>query len=225
MSIAHRDHGGSIGRLRLVGFCAFALFTFFFAAGCKKQKAGESETPDRQTKGRATRAQNRRSRAVPRKTNSSTALLTRAHVTAWLKKANLDDYRLRGKPKVYDQKNVFDLLNGGAEMYIQTGMRQVGHVSLADRSGARARCGVFLFFMKDQKSAQALLAKEKDKNFKKISLGDEGFRDPEGLLFRKQRVLVKINNLATRNDQKPCPFDALAKQIAADARIRWAPGK
>lgn len=130
-------------------------------------------------------------------------------------------YKLSYGPKIYTPDNLYELLNGGADLYVKAGLVDLAHFRLKPQKGPGAECRVSMFFMKSAKNAQSLLAKEKAPGMKKAQMGDASWSDKEGALVQKGRVLVRLESVAPGPDVAPCPFGALAKAMVATKTAGW----
>jgi hypothetical protein len=204
--------------VKLVCAAVAVAVAAFAAVGCKKdeKEADETRAKDEpaQTRGRPA--------AGGEKERPGAASVTDEVAKKWAEQGLDGVYTLVAGPKVYLPKNLYKLLNGGADIYIEAGLVSLAHMRFEAKSKEEmAQCRVSMFFMKDEKSARKLLEKEKDDPFEKVQVGDEGWADKEGLLFKKGRAYVRVDSAASRRDQKPCPFLKLGKAMAATEAVAW----
>jgi hypothetical protein len=195
VDMASRDSG-----LVLVVGCVIALVW----AGCAKKKPGDKKTADK---------------AAPPK---PALKVTRKAVSAWIPKAAAGwAYTLSEDPKVYRPDTLHKLLNGGADMYVDAGMTAMVHVIFDDKNKKAATCKVQAFMMKDKGKAAALLNNEKDKNWKPLKVGDQGYEDGQGAMFAKGRFFVRIDSPPSKEGIVGCPYVELARNIAGSATLPW----
>jgi len=119
-------------------------------------------------------------------------------------------------PKMYDSANLFELLDGGADEYIQAGMERLAFVVISPKG--KQGCRVSLFKMKDAGSAGRLLKAERDPGMKKLSLGEVAWGDKEGLMFRKGTIFVRVE---ADGPKAVCPFESVARRVEADRALPW----
>lgn len=189
-----------VSRLVLVVGCVLAVGW----AGCAKKKPGEKKTKDK---------------AQPPK---PLLKVTRKAASAWVPKSAAGTaYAVSEDPKTYVPDTLHKLLNGGADMYVDAGMTAMAHVILDDKNKKAATCKVQLFMMKNKGKAAALLNNEKDKNWKPLKVGDQGFEDGQGAMFAKGRFFVRIDSPPPKEGVAGCPYKELARNIAGSAGLPW----
>ncbi len=130
-------------------------------------------------------------------------------------------YRISYGPKFYHPKNFYDLLNGGADMYVEAGTLELVHFRLKHKDDNYGECRASMFFMKTPEKAIKLLQKEKADSMKKMEVGDEAWGDEEGILFSKGKVFVQIESLVKDKKEKHCPFVQIAANMTGSNEVGW----
>jgi len=117
---------------------------------------------------------------------------------------------------MYDSANLFELLDGGADEYIQAGMERLAFVVVSPKG--KQGCRASLFMMKDAGAAGRLLKAERDPAMKKVSVGEAAWGDKEGLMFRKGKFFVRVE---ADGPKAVCPFESVARRVEADRALPW----
>jgi len=130
-------------------------------------------------------------------------------------------YSISYGPKFYHPKNFYDLLNGGADMYVEAGTLELVHFRLKHEGDNHGECRASMFFMKNPQKAIKLLQKEKADSMKKMEVGDESWGDEEGILFSKGKVFVQIESVLKDTKEKHCPFLQIAANMTSSNEVGW----
>jgi hypothetical protein len=129
-------------------------------------------------------------------------------------------YRPDGAPRRYDRKTVFELLDGGADAYLEAGLVALLHVRFRDATGGHEDYEVQVFAMKSPAQARALLAQEKGPQSRPAPFLRQGYQERGAIVFARGRHLVKVSALPG-GKKKPAPVAAVAKQVVASAGLAW----
>ncbi len=146
-------------------FVAVALMTIVSLEGC-----AESPGPD------------------PRSEVETTTSLTAAVVP-------LEGWRIDGEPQVIVGDALFELINGGAELYHQHGFVQVLAAEYSDDAGRDISLEVFE--MKDLQGAQDVFAEKSGGSGEPLAIGDEAAFDDYYLNARTGPYLITITGFET----------------------------
>jgi hypothetical protein len=125
-------------------------------------------------------------------------------------------------PSVYTPKDLFELINGGADMYVEYGFRTLVHAEYRKTSDPKTTLAIDLYDMASPSNAFGIYTYERGDRPSNEAVGDEGILSSASLAFRRAGFYVKIetNDLsgATARAAKP-----LALRIAD--LIPGPPGK
>jgi hypothetical protein len=122
--------------------------------------------------------------------------------------------------RVYDRKTVFELLNGGAEVFLDAGMQTLLHARLKDAAGKFTACEVQVMQLATPAQAKALLAKEKPPKAKPVKLGDQGWADKGSVMFVKGSQMVSVG-VQPAGKLKWAPLSEIARRVASTPDARW----
>jgi hypothetical protein len=103
---------------------------------------------------------------------------------------DLDDWRLDGEPAVYVGDTLYELIDGGAEVYHRFGFVQALAAQYSDDGGRGISLEVFE--MRDVDGAQKIYSDKTGGSGDPIDIGDEGAGEDYYLNFRTGRYLVTI---------------------------------
>lgn len=129
-------------------------------------------------------------------------------------------YGVDGTPRRYDSKTVFELLDGGADAYLEAGLRSLWHARYRDAAGAFEDYEVLVFDLGSARRARALLDKEKGAAVHRVDIGGAGWAERGMVLFARGRHLVKVSAMPV-GKKKPAPVEAVARRVAATPGARW----
>lgn len=140
---------------------------------------------------------------------------------AGCKKAKVDPFPVTGaiagwqktsETRVFPAKDLWQYIDGDSEQYIQAG---VVTTSTSDYSYQnKVDAVVDVYTMGDSAGASKILAGDKSKNGKSISLGDEGVAFEQSVAFRKGPALVRIVAYSS-TPETPQALIALAQGVEA----------
>lgn len=144
-----------------------------------------------------------------------------AAVKAWLPAAGAGaTWALDGKPKVLAKGQVHELLDGGADAFVDAGLERMLHARLKDGAGVFTAVEVMLMDMAGPAQAKALLAKEKPSDGKPLALGDQAVASATVITFVKGRFFVNLSAMP-QGTQKIAPLEAIAKAVIATKGAVW----
>lgn len=117
-------------------------------------------------------------------------------------------------PSVFTPKDLFELINGGADMYVEYGFRKLVHAEYRKASDPKTTLTLGLYDMATPANAFGIYTYERGDRPSNEDVGDEGILSTASLAFRRAGFYVKIetNDLtgATARAAKP-----LALRMAA----------
>jgi len=120
----------------------------------------------------------------------------------------------------YDAETIYELLNGGADAFIDAGLVTLLHVRIKDAAGKFTACEVQVMDLGSSKSARALLAKEKPTGGRPVKLGDRAFASKGTVLFVKGRFLVQVG-VQPKGKLQWAPVAEIARRVIATPNARW----
>lgn len=152
--------------------------------------------------------------SIPPGTRSETSLLPSGDALAgWTPSA---------PPSVFTPKDLFELINGGADMYVEYGFLKLLHAEYRKEADPKTTLTIDLYDMATPANAFGIYTYERGDRPSNEAVGDEGILSTASLAFRRAGFYVKIetNDLsgATARAAKP-----LALRIAD--LIPGPPGK
>jgi len=117
-------------------------------------------------------------------------------------------WKIEGKDKIYDLESLYDYINGGAELYISYGMKDVISRLLTNSSGDEIR--IEIFDMMDAKNAFGVFSHTRTKDEGKYGQGSQYF--PGTQIFWKGQYYVSV--MATdENENIKSAINKLSSQI------------
>jgi len=119
--------------------------------------------------------------------------------------------RVNGELGLYDDKGLFDYINGAAPLYIDRGFRRLAAAELVLNAGGELTGE--LYDMREPKNADSIFEQERSKSADPVADWPEALTGPRSFVFRHQRYYVKLT-----------AFDAAAEAalpaVAAEIRER-----
>ncbi len=103
---------------------------------------------------------------------------------------NLGGLVVKGEPNVFDEKSLFDAIDGAAPTFIERRFRRSISVEMATASGHEATCDVY--DMTDVEHADSIFQKEKSNQAKTPADWPEALTGPMSLVFHQGRFYVKL---------------------------------
>ncbi len=120
----------------------------------------------------------------------------------------------------YDKETIFELLNGGADAFLDAGLVTLLHVRIKDAAGKFTACEVQVMDLDSPDRARALLFKEKPTGGRPVKLGDRAFAGKGTVLFVKGRFLVQVG--VQPMGKLPWALVAeIARRVIATPKARW----
>jgi len=129
-------------------------------------------------------------------------------------------YELEGAPRRYDRRSVFELLDGGADAYLEAGLQSLVHARYRDTSGACEGYEVLIFDLGSAKRARALLAGQRGPKSTDVRLGDAGWQEAGAVEVVRGRYLVKVSAMPM-GKKKPAPVREVARLVLGTPGARW----
>ena len=102
------------------------------------------------------------------------------------------DWALKGKPVLYDRDNLFDHINGEAEVYFPYGFDLLASGTYANRKDTELWIIADVYRMGSGLDAFGIYSNYRKPDYDFIKLGAEGFVSPSQLLFYQDRYFVRI---------------------------------
>ena len=213
-----RAHRGTKGRKGSVLLAMVLAFLWLLGpAGCKVRRqegaargaVAHKATESARTGGDKADDPTGRPARSGTKVSGPTWVVSRAQAKAWAGALGVAE-----SPTMYSSERLYELLDGGADRYVKKGVVRTAFVELG-KADAPA-CRVTLFLLKDAQSAVGLLKDEKDPGWLPYKVADQAFGDKEGLVFRKGRILGRVEKAGP---DQACPFQEVAKKIASDRNL------
>jgi hypothetical protein len=97
---------------------------------------------------------------------------------------------VRGEPAAYDEKSLFDAIDGAAPIFLERKFRRSLSVELATESGHELTCDVY--DMTDVEHATSIFEKERSSQAKTPPDWPEALTGPMSLVFHQGRFYVKM---------------------------------
>jgi len=104
----------------------------------------------------------------------------------------MGDWKPAGPPAVYVPKDLFELINGGADLVIEYGFRKLHHAEYRKASDPKIHLNIDLYDMGSAEGAFGLFSYERGDRPSNEAVGDEGVSFSASLAFRRGRFYVKI---------------------------------
>jgi len=117
---------------------------------------------------------------------------------------------LRGKPTLYDDKGLFDYIDGAAPIFIERHFRRLAAAELTTTDGGELVCDIY--DMQSADNAASIFAKERPASALPLAVGDEGHHGRMSAGFRRGRYYVKLTAFNAVGDKA---LSELAPLVAA----------
>lgn len=117
------------------------------------------------------------------------------------------------EPEIYVGDSLFELINGGAEVYHRFGFVQALAAQYADESGRSISLEVFE--MKNVEGAESIYADKTGGSGEPLEIGDEAAGEDYYLNFRTDRYLVTITGFDSQPETRAGILE-LARAVAAE---------
>ena len=102
----------------------------------------------------------------------------------------LAELKTRAEPAFFDEKTLFDAIDGAAPIFIQRKFRRLVSMELATAGGHELTCDVY--DMTDAEHAGSIFEKEKSSQAKTPADWPEALTGPMSLVFHQGRFYVKL---------------------------------
>jgi hypothetical protein len=129
------------------------------------------------------------------------------------KDAESPGWRAVSSPQFFEPQNLWEYINGQAEMYIDYGFQLVVTLEYRSMDGARS-LAIEIFQMKNPKHAFGIYAAERSTDDRLINMGTQGYLGENVLNFWKGQYYVKLTSFQVSSDSKEILM-MLATVIAA----------
>jgi hypothetical protein len=98
--------------------------------------------------------------------------------------------KAKGMPALYDEKRLFDYIDGAAPLYIDRHFRKLAAVEMATAEGADLTCDVY--DMREPENAASIFLSEKSASSRTVDDWPQALTGPMSFVFRKSRYYVKL---------------------------------
>ena len=132
-----------------------------------------------------------------------------------------------GDAKTYDRSNLYDLVDGEAEVYFPYGFKRAIAVSYASPAHPQDKVAAEIYEMGSELDAFGVYSNYRDATSKTVGLGTQGFASDTQAMFYKDHFFVKVRTRGTSSQNRaalmPCaqaisralPKSAAGRQEAA----------
>ena len=114
----------------------------------------------------------------------------KAKVNAFPDSGAVAGWQKTGETRVFEAKNLYEYIDGGAEEYISAGVVTTSTADYKYQSGLEATVDVYT--MGNAAGAQKIMDHGQTKDAKSVQLGDAGSALAQSVVFRKGPYLVRI---------------------------------
>jgi hypothetical protein len=97
---------------------------------------------------------------------------------------------LKGKAELYDEKSLFDYIDGAAPMYIERHFRKLAAAELSLPEGGEFT--VDIYDMREEKNAESIFTAERSRTDPEVASWPGAVAGPRSFVFRHQRYYVKL---------------------------------
>jgi hypothetical protein len=98
--------------------------------------------------------------------------------------------KAKGAPSLYDEKRLFDYIDGAAPLYIDRHFRKLAAVEMATSEGADLTCDVY--DMREPENAASIFLSEKSASSRPVEDWPQALAGSLSFVFRKGRYYVKL---------------------------------
>lgn len=144
----------------------------------------------------------------------------KAAARSWLPQNRAGSKFVIDSVRSYDRETIFELLNGGADAYLDAGLVTLLHARIKDAAGKFTACEVQVMDLGSAPKARALLAKEKPTDARPVKLGDRAFASKGTVLFVKGRFLVQVG-VQPMGKRPWAPAAEIARRVISTPNARW----
>ncbi|HNR67086.1 MAG TPA: hypothetical protein PKN04_04580 [bacterium] len=96
-------------------------------------------------------------------------------------------------PETYERQNLFEVINGEADLYLAYGFERLSTVAYIDSTNDRHSLSVDLFCMDSPLHAFGIYSAYRNPDYRFIDLGLQGYLSDYSLRFVQERYVVQIN--------------------------------
>lgn len=111
---------------------------------------------------------------------------------------------LRGEPAIYDEKSLFDAIDGAAPIFIERRFRKSLSAELATPTGHEATCDIY--DMTDGEHAGAIFEKERSSQARAPKDWPQALVGPRSLVFHEGRFYAKLTAFDAEAEAALEPF-------------------
>ena len=98
--------------------------------------------------------------------------------------------KTKGLPSLYDEKRLFDYIDGAAPLYIDRHFRKLAAAEMASADGADLTCDVY--DMREPENAASIFLSEKSTSSRPVDDWPQALAGSLSFVFRKGRYYVKL---------------------------------
>jgi hypothetical protein len=124
-------------------------------------------------------------------------------------------WELKGKPVIYDKENLFDHINGEAEIYFPYGFESLSSSTYENQINPELWIVADVYRMGSGLDAFGIYSNYRRSDYDFVKIGAEGFISPSQLLFFQDRYFVRIQvtgaNEVDRRTLMACGSEVSAK--------------
>ncbi len=102
------------------------------------------------------------------------------------------DWALKGKPVLYDKDNLFDHINGEADLYFPYGFELLASGTYANRKDPELWIVADVYRMGSSLDAFGIYSNYRRPDYQFVETGADGFVSPSQMLFYQDRYFVRI---------------------------------
>jgi hypothetical protein len=117
-------------------------------------------------------------------------------------------WKCTGDAKTYDRSNLYELIDGEAEVYFPYGFKRAIAVSYASTAHPQDRVAAEIYEMGSDLDAFGVYSNYRDATSKLVGLGTEGFASDTQAMFYKDHFFVKVRTRGTSSQNRaalmPC---------------------
>lgn len=118
----------------------------------------------------------------------------------------------QGEPNFFDEKSLYEAINGAAPVFLERKFRRLASVELATKSGKELTAD--LYDMSDEEHARSIFEKERSAQAKPLEGWPEAISGPMSLVFHQGRYYVKLTAFdAEAEAELPALARALRERI------------
>jgi hypothetical protein len=127
----------------------------------------------------------------------------------------LKGFELKSEPEYYQGDDLFYLINGGADIYLEYGFKDVISASYENETGLSFKAEIYQ--MLNDSAAYGIFSFNRNDKTIYHDIGDESIRQDDFLIFIKGRYYVVFTSQSNREEQK---VNLLVKARLTEAHIK-----